>query len=127
MLTNLGEVRKPSLPPAAQRRHYVEAAPQSAATKQGAKGKVIAVIGAVVDVQFEDDLPPILNALECENRKPRLILEVSQHLGEDIAVNETVCGRILVLSLYVSYCPCLADFKGSGSGHVMMQYLTPLV
>ena len=69
---------------AAQRRHYVEAAPQSAAqtAKPGAKGKVIAVIGAVVDVQFEDDLPPILNALECENRKPRLILEVSQHLGE---------------------------------------------
>ncbi|OWF49065.1 ATP synthase subunit beta, mitochondrial [Mizuhopecten yessoensis] len=46
-------------------------------------GKVVAVIGAVVDVQFDDDLPPILNALEVENRSPRLILEVAQHLGEN--------------------------------------------
>jgi len=53
------------------------------ATKGGAVGKVVAVIGAVVDVQFEDELPPILNALEVENRSPRLILEVAQHLGEN--------------------------------------------
>ncbi len=46
-----------------------------------ARGKVVAVIGAVVDVQFEDNLPPILNALEVQNRSPRLVLEVSQHLG----------------------------------------------
>lgn len=52
------------------------------AAKAGAVGKVVAVIGAVVDVQFEDDLPPILNALEVENRSPRLILEVAQHLGK---------------------------------------------
>lgn len=45
-------------------------------------GKVVAVIGAVVDVQFDEELPPILNALEVENRKPRLVLEVAQHLGE---------------------------------------------
>ncbi|XP_015793381.2 ATP synthase subunit beta, mitochondrial-like, partial [Tetranychus urticae] len=45
-------------------------------------GKIVAVIGAVVDVQFDDGLPPILNALEVENRKPRLVLEVAQHLGE---------------------------------------------
>ncbi|GFR20487.1 hypothetical protein TNCT_338741, partial [Trichonephila clavata] len=44
------------------------------------KGKIVAVIGAVVDVQFDDKLPPILNALEVEGRKPRLILEVAQHL-----------------------------------------------
>jgi len=50
-------------------------------TKPGSKGRVIAVIGAVVDVQFDDELPPILNALEVANRKPRLILEVAQHLG----------------------------------------------
>lgn len=42
----------------------------------------MAVIGAVVDVQFEDELPSILNALEVENRSPRLVLEVAQHLGE---------------------------------------------
>ncbi|XP_038220093.1 ATP synthase subunit beta, mitochondrial-like [Zerene cesonia] len=47
------------------------------------QGKVVAVIGAVVDVQFEDNLPPILNALEVQNRSPRLVLEVAQHLGEN--------------------------------------------
>ena len=41
----------------------------------------MAVIGAVVDVQFDDQLPPMLNALEVQNRTPRLILEVAQHLG----------------------------------------------
>jgi F-type H+-transporting ATPase subunit beta len=41
----------------------------------------VSVIGAVVDVQFEQGLPPILNALEVEGRSPRLILEVAQHLG----------------------------------------------
>ncbi len=55
--------------------------PVTAASTTKAKGKVVAVIGAVVDVQFEDDLPPILNALEVENRSPRLVLEVAQHLG----------------------------------------------
>jgi F-type H+-transporting ATPase subunit beta len=55
-------------------------APQ--AKTKGPSGKVVAVIGAVVDVQFEDNLPPILNALEVQNRKPRLVLEVAQHLGE---------------------------------------------
>ena len=59
------------------------AAPKTpAATKPGAVGKIIAVIGAVVDVQFEDGLPPILNSLEVEGRSPRLILEVAQHLGK---------------------------------------------
>ena len=46
-------------------------------------GKVTQVIGAVVDVQFEDNLPEILNALETENNGNRLILEVAQHLGEN--------------------------------------------
>src|SRR5207342_99200 len=40
------------------------------------------VIGAVVDVQFEDHLPAILNALETTNGGNRLVLEVAQHLGE---------------------------------------------
>ncbi|MBK5934624.1 ATP synthase F1 subcomplex beta subunit [Rhodovulum imhoffii] len=48
-----------------------------------AKGKVTQVIGAVVDVQFEGDLPEILNALETENNGKRLVLEVAQHLGEN--------------------------------------------
>ena len=47
-----------------------------------AKGKVTQVIGAVVDVQFDDHLPEILNALETDNQGNRLVLEVAQHLGE---------------------------------------------
>jgi F-type H+-transporting ATPase subunit beta len=46
-------------------------------------GKITQVIGAVVDVKFEEDLPPILNALEVDNNGSRLILEIAQHLGEN--------------------------------------------
>ena len=42
------------------------------------------VIGAVVDVSFDGDVPKILNALEVENAQPRLILEVAQHLGSNV-------------------------------------------
>jgi len=45
-------------------------------------GRIAQVIGAVVDVQFDGELPPILNALETSNQGNRLILEVAQHLGE---------------------------------------------
>jgi F-type H+-transporting ATPase subunit beta len=45
-------------------------------------GHVTQVIGAVVDVQFGDHLPAILNALETQNQGQRLVLEVAQHLGE---------------------------------------------
>jgi F-type H+-transporting ATPase subunit beta len=45
-------------------------------------GSVSQVLGAVVDVQFEGELPYIMNALECDNNGSRLILEVAQHLGE---------------------------------------------
>lgn len=48
------------------------------------QGKITQVISAVVDVQFEGEgLPPILNALECQNGDTRLVLEVAQHLGEN--------------------------------------------
>lgn len=43
----------------------------------------VQVIGAVVDVQFDGELPPINAALEVENHSVRLVLEVSQHLGEN--------------------------------------------
>ncbi|WP_308911737.1 F0F1 ATP synthase subunit beta [Pseudokordiimonas caeni] len=46
-------------------------------------GRITQVIGAVVDVQFDDQLPAILNALETENNGQRLVLEVAQHLGEN--------------------------------------------
>ena len=48
-----------------------------------AKGKITQVIGAVVDVQFEDALPEILNALDTDNNGKKLVLEVAQHLGEN--------------------------------------------
>jgi F-type H+-transporting ATPase subunit beta len=45
-------------------------------------GHISQVIGAVVDVKFDDHLPAILNALETDNQGNRLVLEVAQHLGE---------------------------------------------
>ena len=48
-----------------------------------AVGKIAQVIGAVVDVEFPDNLPAILNALETTNNGQRLVLEVAQHLGEN--------------------------------------------
>src|ERR671916_47836 len=46
-------------------------------------GRVSQVIGAVVDVTFDADLPEILSALETNNNGNRLVLEVAQHLGEN--------------------------------------------
>ncbi|MGI6247121.1 MAG: F0F1 ATP synthase subunit beta [Pseudochelatococcus sp.] len=46
-------------------------------------GRITQVIGAVVDVQFDGQLPEILNALETTNRGQRLVLEVAQQLGEN--------------------------------------------
>ncbi len=48
-----------------------------------AVGKITQVIGAVVDVQFEDHLPEILNALNTTTTARKLVLEVAQHLGEN--------------------------------------------
>ena len=45
-------------------------------------GRITQVMGAVVDVQFEGELPAILNALHVDNQGNRLVLEVAQHLGE---------------------------------------------
>ncbi|CAI5446607.1 unnamed protein product [Caenorhabditis angaria] len=72
--------------------HTSVVAPQAAAagkvsakaTAANASGRIVAVIGAVVDVQFDENLPPILNGLEVVGRSPRLILEVSQHLGDNV-------------------------------------------
>src|SRR5690349_11336504 len=46
-------------------------------------GTITQVIGAVVDVRFEGELPSILNALHCDNAGQKLVLEVAQHLGEN--------------------------------------------
>lgn len=47
-------------------------------------GKITQVMGAVVDVQFEGELPSILNALHADNHGKLLVLEVAQHLGESM-------------------------------------------
>jgi F-type H+-transporting ATPase subunit beta len=49
---------------------------------QSTNGTISQVIGAVVDVQFEGELPAILTALETKNGDKTLVLEVAQHLGE---------------------------------------------
>ena len=54
-----------------------------ASNNKGNKGKVTQVLGAVVDVQFEGDLPPIMTALTLDNDGKNLVLEVAQHLGEN--------------------------------------------
>ncbi len=50
---------------------------------KNAVGKISQVMGAVIDVLFEGDLPEILNALHCQNNEKLLVLEVAQHLGEN--------------------------------------------
>lgn len=45
-------------------------------------GVITKIVGAVVDVQFPEAVPPILNALTCENGGQTLVLEVAQHLGD---------------------------------------------
>ena len=47
------------------------------------QGRVVQVMGAVVDVKFDDHLPAILDALEVEHDGKKLVLEVAQHLGEN--------------------------------------------
>ena len=55
-----------------------------AGTSSNLTGRVAQVIGAVVDVAFDGELPAILSALETDNNGNRLVLEVAQHLGESI-------------------------------------------
>ena len=55
---------------------------QVAARHASSQGKIVSVIGAVVDVQFDEHLPAILNSLEVQDHEIRLVLEVAQHLGE---------------------------------------------
>lgn len=48
------------------------------------QGVIKEIVGVVLDVAFEGDLPPIYNALEVKGTDPRLVLEVQQHLGENM-------------------------------------------
>jgi F-type H+-transporting ATPase subunit beta len=54
----------------------------TAATQTNNIGRISQVIGAVVDVTFDSDLPEILSALTTDNNGNKLVLEVAQHLGE---------------------------------------------
>merc|ERR1712012_1436640 len=72
-----GNVSK-ALPAVANQRQF-----SVSSAVEGQKGQVVSVIGAVVDVQFDDGLPEIINALTVVGREPKLILEVAQHLGEN--------------------------------------------
>ncbi len=58
--------------------------PSMSSSASGPTGKISQVIGAVVDVEFDGHLPDILNALETDNNGNRLVLEVAQHLGENV-------------------------------------------
>merc|ERR1712119_43030 len=75
--SNLGSVTKVSS------MKYSTEADEIPETVQGMKGQIVAVIGPVVDVHFEEGRPRILNALEVEGRDNRLVLEVAQHLGQN--------------------------------------------
>lgn len=58
----------------------------AAASTGGYTGRISQVIGAVVDVEFDGKIPQILNSLEVKQPEgePRLVLEVAQHLGENV-------------------------------------------
>jgi F-type H+-transporting ATPase subunit beta len=75
-------------PPKARRSKAATSAtgsgPAMPATTSNLVGRVAQIIGAVVDVSFEGELPPILAALETDNGGNRLVLEVAQHLGENV-------------------------------------------
>jgi F-type H+-transporting ATPase subunit beta len=76
----------PAKKPAARK---ASAEPMTSATATAPKGRIVQVISAVVDVEFDGHLPPIQNALETTNidqrsgQPFRLVLEVAQHLGEN--------------------------------------------
>ncbi len=60
-----------------------KSASKKAAGKKDNIGHIVQVIGAVIDVKFDDHLPAILNALEVDNNGNKMVLEVAQHLGEN--------------------------------------------
>ena len=65
------------------REHFHSRGFAAAVDPPSAEGRVTQVIGAVVDVQFDGDLPPIMSAHEVDGHEIRLVLEVAQHLGEN--------------------------------------------
>ncbi len=72
-------------------------------------GQITQVIGAVVDVHFDGELPAILNALETDNGGNRLVLEVAQHLGENTV--RTICMELPKVSSAVRKYVTLANLS----------------
>ncbi|MGB3455302.1 MAG: F0F1 ATP synthase subunit beta, partial [Litorimonas sp.] len=76
--------KAPAKKPAAKKAPAKKRATKKVAnTNIAATGKISQVIGAVVDVEFDGNLPEIQNALETDNGGTRLVLEVAQHLGQN--------------------------------------------
>merc|ERR1712088_824955 len=117
-----GNVSK-ALPAVANQRQF-----SVSSAVEGQKGQVVSVIGAVVDVQFDEGLPEILNALTVVGREPKLILEVAQHLGENtvrtIAMDgtEVLVTGIKVVDLLAPYCKGgkIGLFGGAGVGKTVL-------
>ncbi|KAG6004836.1 atp2, beta subunit of the F1 sector of mitochondrial F1F0 ATP synthase [Claviceps maximensis] len=90
-ISSFARAARPTFSAAASRRAIKPAAlrlplnSRLASTSSAGVGKIHQVIGAVVDVKFEDaKLPAILNSLQTDNNGNKLILEVAQHLGENV-------------------------------------------
>ncbi|ROT34971.1 ATP synthase beta chain [Sodiomyces alkalinus F11] len=90
-ISSCARAARPSFAAAATRRTIkpaslrFPAATRWASTAGVGDGKIYQVIGAVVDVKFDGTkLPPILNALETQNNNQKLVLEVAQHLGQNV-------------------------------------------
>jgi F-type H+-transporting ATPase subunit beta len=85
----MSEAAAPAKKPAAKKPAAPKAAAKSAAVNAVATGRLVQIIGAVVDVEFEGHLPAIQSALETTNTDQRtgepfrLVFEVAQHLGEN--------------------------------------------
>ncbi len=75
--------KAPAKAAAAPKAPAKKAAAPAKKVSAAATGRVSQVIGAVVDVSFDGELPAILSALETDNNGNRLVLEVAQHLGEN--------------------------------------------
>ncbi|WP_439539268.1 F0F1 ATP synthase subunit beta [Sphingomonas sp.] len=82
MATAAPTADKPARKPRATK-PKADSAATTAPVAAAGQGRIAQVIGAVVDVSFDGELPAILSALETDNNGNRLVLEVAQHLGEN--------------------------------------------
>ncbi|MBO9545384.1 F0F1 ATP synthase subunit beta [Caulobacter sp.] len=84
--TKAPAAKKPAAPKAAAPKAAAASAPvASSVNLDGATGRLVQIIGAVVDIEFDGALPAILNAVETVNQATgqRLVFEVAQHLGQN--------------------------------------------